>query len=169
MVAKGISIIYEATVSQVQSTENCYNVVLTNGQTICADRVMLATGRVPNTTGLGLERAGIKVNEFGAVVVDEKMTTNVSHIWAVGDVTGHIQLTPVAIHDAMCFVKNAFENTSTPPDYDLITTAVFHSPKLELLVFQKKMHSIVISVSRFIVQFFVLCAMFFPGVRKKCL
>ncbi|WP_208432037.1 FAD-dependent oxidoreductase, partial [Bartonella bovis] len=101
MIKKGISIIYGAAVSKVQAVRNYYNVVLSNGQTISADRIMLATGRVPNTTDLGLERAGVKVNEFGAIIVDERMTTNVPHIWAVGDVTGHIQLTPVAIHDAM--------------------------------------------------------------------
>ncbi|WP_455466702.1 glutathione-disulfide reductase [Bartonella sp. B39] len=130
MIEKGISIIYGATVSKVQARGNCCDVVLSSGQTIGADRIMLATGRVPNTTGLGLERAGVKLNEFGAVVVDERMTTNVPHIWAIGDVTGHIQLTPVAIHDAMCFVKTAFENTPTTPDYDLITTAVFSQPEI---------------------------------------
>ncbi|WP_330168871.1 glutathione-disulfide reductase [Bartonella grahamii] len=130
MVEKGISILYGVTVSKVQSAENCYEVVLSNGKMISADQVMLATGRVPNTVGLGLERAGVKVNTFGAVVVDERMTTNISHIGAVGDVTGHIQLTPVAIHDAMCFVKTAFENIPTTPDYDLITTAVFSQPEI---------------------------------------
>ncbi|WP_208436066.1 glutathione-disulfide reductase [Bartonella phoceensis] len=130
MIEKGISIIYGATVSKVQSMSDCYDVVLSSGQTMHADQIMLATGRVPNTKGLGLERAGVRVNEFGAVVVDERMTTNVPHIWAVGDVTGHIQLTPVAIHDAMCFVKTAFENTPTTPNYDLITTAVFSQPEI---------------------------------------
>ncbi len=130
MVEKGISIIYGETVSKVQATGNYYNLVLSSGQMISTDQVMLATGRVPNTMGLGLERAGVKVNEFGAVVVDERMTTNVPHIWAVGDVTGHIQLTPVAIHDAICFVKTAFENIPTTPDYDLITTAVFSQPEI---------------------------------------
>ncbi|WP_375656204.1 glutathione-disulfide reductase [Bartonella sp. MR63HLJHH] len=130
MIEKGISIFYGVTISKVQAAENCYEVVLSNRQTIGADQIMLATGRVPNTTGLRLERAGVQVDEFGAVVVDERMTTNVPHIWAVGDVTGHIQLTPVAIHDAMCFVKTAFENIPTTPDYDLITTAVFSQPEI---------------------------------------
>ncbi|WP_375659214.1 glutathione-disulfide reductase [Bartonella sp. MR30HLJHH] len=130
MTEKGISIFYGVTISKVQATENCYEVILSNGQTISVDQIMLATGRVPNTTGLKLERAGVQVDEFGAVVVDERMTTNIPHIWAVGDVTGHIQLTPVAIHDAMCFVKTAFENIPTTPDYDLITTAVFSQPEI---------------------------------------
>lgn len=130
MIEKGISILYGETVSQVQVTSDCYDVTLSNGQMINTDQIMLATGRVPNTTGLGLERIGIEVNEFGAIVVDEKMTTNVPHIWAVGDVTGQIQLTPVAIYDAMCFVKTAFENVPTIPDHDLIATAVFSQPEI---------------------------------------
>ncbi|WP_175869232.1 glutathione-disulfide reductase [Bartonella gabonensis] len=130
MIEKGISILYDVTISKVQDAENCYKVFLSNGQTINTDQVMFATGRMPNTAGLGLERAGIEVNAFGAVIVDEKMTTNIPHIWAVGDVTGHIQLTPVAIHDAMCFVKTAFENIPTKPNYDLITTAVFSQPEI---------------------------------------
>ncbi|WP_142417080.1 glutathione-disulfide reductase [Bartonella massiliensis] len=130
MIEKGISILYGVTISKVQAVENCYDVVLSNGQTIKTDQVMLAMGRIPNTVGLGLERAGIEVNAFGGIIVDEKMTTNIPHIWAVGDVTGHIQLTPVAIHDAMCFVKTAFENIPTKPDYDLITTAVFSQPEI---------------------------------------
>ncbi|WP_375622693.1 MULTISPECIES: glutathione-disulfide reductase [unclassified Bartonella] len=130
MIEKGISILYGVTISKVQVAENCYEVVLSNEKIISADQIMLATGRVPNTTGLRLERAGVQVDEFGAVIVDERMTTNIPHIWAVGDVTGHIQLTPVAIHDAMCFVKTAFENIPTTPDYDLITTAVFSQPEI---------------------------------------
>ncbi|GAA4661100.1 glutathione-disulfide reductase [Bartonella pachyuromydis] len=130
MIEKGISIVYGTTVSKVQAIGDCYDVTLSNGQTINADQIMLATGRVPNTTGLGLERTGIEVNELGAIVVDERMTTNVPHIWAVGDVTGHIQLTPVAIYDAMCFVKTVFENVPTTPDHDLIATAVFSQPEI---------------------------------------
>lgn len=130
MIEKGISILYGVTISKVQAAENYYNVLLSNGQMINTDQVMLATGRMPNTVGLGLERAGIEVNAFGGVIVDDTMTTNIPHIWAVGDVTGHIQLTPVAIHDAMCFVKTAFENIPTKPNYDLITTAVFSQPEI---------------------------------------
>lgn len=130
MIEKGISILYGETIAQVKATKECYNVILSSGKTIGADQVMFAMGRVPNTTGLGLERAGVKVDESGAVIVDEMMTTNVPHIWAVGDVTGHVQLTPVAIHDAMCFVKTAFENTPTKPDYDLVATAIFSQPEI---------------------------------------
>ncbi|OPB31526.1 glutathione-disulfide reductase [Bartonella sp. AR 15-3] len=130
MIEKGISIIYGATVAQVEAKNNRYKVVLSNGQIISTDQVMLATGRVPNTKNLGLQKIGVKLNENGAIIVDEKMTTSVSHIWAVGDVTGHVQLTPVAIHDAMCFIKTAFEEIPTIPDYNLIATAVFSQPEI---------------------------------------
>ncbi|KEC56925.1 glutathione-disulfide reductase [Bartonella rochalimae ATCC BAA-1498] len=130
MIEKGISIIYEATVNQVESQNGHYNVVLSNGQILNTDQVMLATGRVPNTKGLELQRAGVKLNKDGAIIVDEKMTTNIPHIWAVGDVTGHVQLTPVAIHEAMCFIKTAFEDTPTIPNYNLIATAVFSQPEI---------------------------------------
>ncbi len=130
MIEKGISIIYEATVNQVESQNGHYNVVLSNGQILNTDQVMLATGRVPNTKGLELQRAGVKLNKDGAIIVDEKMTTNISHIWAVGDVTGHVQLTPVAIHEAMCFIKTAFEDTPMIPNYNLIATAVFSQPEI---------------------------------------
>ncbi|MCZ2328347.1 glutathione-disulfide reductase [Bartonella sp. F02] len=130
MIEKGISIIYGATISQVKENDSHYDVVLSTGETINADKVMLATGRVPNTENLGLEKAGVNLDESGAVIVDKMMRTNIPHIWAVGDVTGHIQLTPIAIHEAMCFVKTAFKNTPTAPDYDLIATAVFSQPEI---------------------------------------
>ncbi|MFT4321262.1 glutathione-disulfide reductase [Bartonella bacilliformis] len=130
MIQKGISVIYGAAVSQVKVESKSYNVTLANGQTITADQVMWATGRVPNTKGLGLEQAGVKLDNTGAVIVDEKMMTNVPHIWAIGDVTGHLQLTPVAIHEAMCFINTTFKNTPTVPDYDLISVAVFSQPEI---------------------------------------
>ncbi|MCZ2204186.1 glutathione-disulfide reductase [Bartonella sp. A05] len=130
MVEKGISIVYSTTVSQVKTQGYGYDVILSNGQTVSVDKVMLATGRVPNTAGLGLERAGVQLNEAGAIIVDKTMTTNIPHIWAVGDVTGNIQLTPLAIHEAMCFVKTAFKNIPTVPDRDLIATAVFSQPEI---------------------------------------
>ncbi|WP_455477473.1 glutathione-disulfide reductase [Bartonella sp. B41] len=138
MIEKGISIIYGVTASQIKVAGDGYNVILSSGNIINTDQIMSAVGRVPNTIGLGLKRAGVELNEFGAVVVDERLTTNVPHIWAVGDVTGHIQLTPVAIHDAICFVKTAFENISSVPDYNLISTAVFSQPEIGTVGFSEE-------------------------------
>ena len=91
---------------------------------------MLAIGRVPNTDGLGLERAGVQVDGQGAVIVDELMRTSADNIYAVGDVTNRVQLTPVAIHEAMCLVETAFRDNPTSPDHDMIATAVFSQPEI---------------------------------------
>lgn len=100
------------------------------GQTLAVDTIMLALGRDPNTHGLGLEAAGVQVNERGAIVVDEYSRTSVPHIYALGDVTDRVQLTPVAIHEAMCFIETEYRNNPTKPDHDLIATAVFSQPEI---------------------------------------
>ncbi|ALE03878.1 glutathione-disulfide reductase [Bartonella ancashensis] len=130
MIEKGISIIYGEIPSRVEVNNKHYDITLSNGQILSADQAVWAAGRVPNTMGLGLEDVGVKLNNSGAIIVDEKMMTNVPHIWAVGDVTGNAQLTPVAIHEAMCFVKNVFKDIPTVPDYDLIPTSVFSQPEI---------------------------------------
>ena len=95
-----------------------------------ADAMMLAIGRVPNTDGLGLEKAGVEVGSRGEVRVDEYSKTNVEHIYAIGDVTDRLQLTPVAIQEAMAFVKTVFEQKPTPVDHHLVPTAVFSQPEI---------------------------------------
>lgn len=130
MQAKGIHIILDTTVDTVENRGGQRAVGLSDGQTIAADQVMFAVGRIPNTAGLGLDRAKVAVDAVGAVIVDPYMQTSISHIWAVGDVTNRIQLTPVAIHEAMCFLKTAFENKPTAPDHDLVATAVFSQPEI---------------------------------------
>ncbi|WP_018239929.1 glutathione-disulfide reductase [Ensifer sp. BR816] len=97
---------------------------------IAVDQVMLALGRVPNTKGLGLETAGVKTDERGAIVVDAFSRTSAPGIYALGDVTDRVQLTPVAIHEAMCFIETEYRNNPTSPDHDLIATAVFSQPEI---------------------------------------
>jgi glutathione reductase (NADPH) len=94
------------------------------------DKVMLAVGRLPNLAGLGLETAGVALTRTGAIQVDEYSRTNVDHIWAIGDVTDRLQLTPVAIHEAMCFVETVFRGRPTRPDYRKVATAVFSQPEI---------------------------------------
>ncbi|OBZ92338.1 glutathione reductase [Pararhizobium polonicum] len=98
--------------------------------TLSADQVMLALGRVPNTKGLGLEAAGIAVNERGAIIVDAFSRTSAPGVYAFGDVTDRVQLTPVAIHEAMCFIETEYKGNPTSPDHDLIATAVFSQPEI---------------------------------------
>jgi glutathione reductase (NADPH) len=131
MEAKGIRIICTDLISEVAKAPAGGLVARTlNGQTLAVDTVMLALGRDPNTQGLGLEAAGIEVNDRGAIVVDDHSRTSVPHVFALGDVTDRVQLTPVAIHEAMCFIETEFKNNPTSPDHDLIATAVFSQPEI---------------------------------------
>jgi len=102
----------------------------TNGQERVYDRVMFATGRSPNTHDLGLDRVGVKVGRRGEIVVDEYSQTNVPSIYAIGDVTNRIQLTPVAIREGMAFAATVFEGRPTKVDHDLVASAVFTQPEL---------------------------------------
>ncbi len=93
-----------------------------------SDVTMFATGRVPHTVGLGLENAGVKLNEKGAVRVDEFSKTNVDNIWAVGDVTDRINLTPVAIREGAAFADTVFNDKPTHFDHEMVASAVFSQP-----------------------------------------
>lgn len=130
MVAKGIRILCQDVMEKVTNGENGLVIETMKGETLNAGVVMLALGRDPNTKGLGLEKAGVALNERGAVIVDDYSRTNVENIYALGDVTDRVQLTPVAIHEAMCFIETEYKNNPTKPDYDLIPTAVFSQPEI---------------------------------------
>ena len=131
MVEKGIRIILTDVIESVAKADAGGLIAKTkNGETLAVDTVMLALGRDPNTRGLGLEAAGVQMNERGAIVVDEYSRTNVPNIYALGDVTDRVQLTPVAIHEAMCFIETEYRNNPTAPDHDLIATAVFSQPEI---------------------------------------
>ncbi|RYZ32770.1 MAG: glutathione-disulfide reductase, partial [Sphingobacteriales bacterium] len=131
MVEKGIRIILTDVIENVEKTAAGGLLAKTKtGETIAVDTVMLALGRDPNTKGLGLEAAGVDTNQRGAIVVDEYSRTNVPSIFALGDVTDRVQLTPVAIHEAMCFIETEYKNNPTAPDHELISTAVFSQPEI---------------------------------------
>lgn len=131
MEAKGIRILCEDLIEDVRLGVNGERHARTskNGE-LTVDAVMLALGRDPNTAGLGLETAGVKIDPKGAIIVDEYSRTNVPGIFALGDVTDRVQLTPVAIHEAMCFIDTEYRNRPTKPDLDLIATAVFSQPEI---------------------------------------
>jgi glutathione reductase (NADPH) len=131
MEAKGIKIRCCEIIKEVKRNENGrLHVDLLSGDQLVADQVMLAIGRIPNTKTLGLEQVGVKVDEIGAIEVDDYSRTNIANIWAVGDVTNRVQLTPVAIHEAMCFLETAFKENPTRPDHRDIATAVFSQPEI---------------------------------------
>jgi glutathione reductase (NADPH) len=131
MAAKGIRVRCVEVIKEVKQSDNGrLTVHLSSGDELVADQVMLAIGRVPNTKSLGLEAAGVEVDEIGAIRVDAYSRTTKANIWAVGDVTNRVQLTPVAIHEAMCFLETAFRNNPTKPDHRQIATAVFSQPEI---------------------------------------
>jgi glutathione reductase (NADPH) len=107
---------------------------LEDGNTLVADAVLYATGRVPNVNALGLDAAGVAQSAQGAVVVNEHYQTNVPHIYAVGDVTARVQLTPVALGEAMVVVDHllgpAAGKAARTMSYDVIPTAVFTHPNV---------------------------------------
>ncbi len=105
-------------------------VTFEDGSSARYDLVMFATGRKPNTANLGLEQAGVKLGADGAVVVDAYSRSSVDSIWAIGDVTNRLNLTPVAIAEAMCLARTLFRGEPTPVDHENVPTAVFSDPNL---------------------------------------
>jgi glutathione reductase (NADPH) len=101
---------------------------LSNDLTFETSAVMFATGREPYTQGLGLEQAGVSLNDKGAVAVDAFSRTNIDSIWAVGDVTDRINLTPVAIREGAAFAQTEFYDNPTTFDHDMVASAVFSQP-----------------------------------------
>ena len=99
-------------------------------ETLDADLILYATGRHPNTAGLGLENAGVATAPNGAVLVDAWSRSNVAHVWAVGDVTDRINLTPVAIREGHCFAETVFNDNPISPDHEDVPTAVFSQPAI---------------------------------------
>ncbi|KAK9795924.1 hypothetical protein WJX73_005162 [Symbiochloris irregularis] len=94
------------------------------------DHVLMATGRQPNTQNMGLEEVGVKLEKSGAVAVDKASRTSVPNIWAIGDVTNRLNLTPVALMEGMAFAATAFGDNESFPDYENVASAVFSSPPL---------------------------------------
>jgi glutathione reductase (NADPH) len=127
---RGIRIVTRQTVTDIEKTEHCYFVQLSDHESFEVDRVMFATGRRPNVHGLGLEKAGVRTNQMQAIAVDAYSRTSVPHIYAVGDVTDRVNLTPVAIREGHAFADTVFGNRPTPVDHTDIPTAVFSEPEV---------------------------------------
>ncbi len=113
-----------------KNDDGSLRVSMTNHDDIEVDCVMFATGRLPNTPGLGLEQVGVELGARGAVRVDDYSKTNIDSIYAVGDVTNRIQLTPVAIREGHAFADTVFGNKPTTVDYACVPNAVFSHPPI---------------------------------------
>ena len=130
IVKKGIDLRIGTNVTAIEKTGAGLVATLTDGSTLTADTIMYATGRRPNTPGLGLEAAGVTLRADGAVPVDEWSKTNVENIYAVGDVTDRIQLTPVALMEGHCFADTVYGGRPRSPDHDDVASAVFSQPSV---------------------------------------
>ncbi|TAL81311.1 MAG: glutathione-disulfide reductase [Beijerinckiaceae bacterium] len=130
MVEAGINFKFGILPERIDKAGATLKVTLNNGATLEVDQVMLATGRNPNTKDLGLEKAGVSLDAIGAVKVDEFSQSTVPSIYAVGDVTNRIALTPVAIREGHAFADTVFGNKPTAVDYIGVPTAVFTTPEL---------------------------------------
>jgi glutathione reductase (NADPH) len=128
---RGIEIHTRTQVARIEKDpREGYTVFTGIGQEISADLVMYATGRGPNTKGLGLDAVGVKSNEKGAVLVDEWQKTSVPNIYAVGDVTDRLNLTPVAISEGRAIAETLYNNNPIKVDHADVPTAVFSNPPI---------------------------------------
>jgi len=127
---RGIDIRINTDIARIEKEAEGYQVHCKSGDSLQAGLVMAATGRLPNTMGLGLENAGVDLGWNGHVVVNEFSCSSVDNIYAVGDVTDRVNLTPVAIHEATAFAETVFNEMVTPVDHTMIPTAVFSDPEI---------------------------------------
>jgi len=130
MERRGIKIITKQTVVAVEKVEHGYCVELSDRRSFMVDRVMFATGRRPNVSDFGLEAVGVKLAKNGGVAVDEFSRTSVPHIYAIGDVTNRVNLTPVAIREGHAFADTVFGGKPTAVDHANVPTAVFSEPEV---------------------------------------
>lgn len=128
--ARGITVITNDTISRVDRRDNGLVASLKSGGEVPADQVMYAIGRSPATDGLGLETVGVETGPRGQIMVDAQSQTSVTGVYAVGDVTDRVNLTPVAIREGHAFADRVFGGKSADISYDLIPTAVFTTPEI---------------------------------------
>ena len=128
---QGIEMNYQSQVSNVdRQADHSLLVTFADGTSTEVDQVLMAIGRKPRLTGIGLEALGIETTRQGTIAVNDKFQTNIDNIYALGDVTGDIELTPVALAEAMTLVNHWYGDSTKYMDYNLIPTAVFTQPNV---------------------------------------
>ncbi|MEQ1621653.1 MAG: glutathione-disulfide reductase [Methylococcales bacterium] len=127
---KGISLLFNADIEAIEKTGDAFTVQLIGGNKMTTDLVLYATGRTPNSTGFGLEALGVEMDDEGAIKVYDDYRTNVSSIYAIGDVTNRVNLTPVAIAEGMALIDQLYAKQARAVDYDNVPTAVFCQPAI---------------------------------------
>ncbi len=126
----GVRLTMKAVLTRLDKTAGGIRATLSTGEKVDTDVVLFAIGRHPNTEGLGLDRAGVKLDDAGAVIVDEFSQSCVDNIYAIGDVTNRTNLTPVAIRDGHAFADTVYNKRPTPVDHAGIPSAVFGRPPI---------------------------------------
>jgi glutathione reductase (NADPH) len=134
----GVDLRFEVNVEAIEPTAGGLQLQLTDGTALEADVVLYATGRKPNLEGLGLDNVEVGIDEFGSVIVDEEYRTTQPSIFALGDVTGGMELTPVALAEGMAFARRQFGGADYAVDYDFIPTAVFCQPNIGTVGFTEE-------------------------------
>jgi len=130
MRAQGIKIAYHTEPAAIEKTDDGLAVITNHGARIDTGAVMIATGRRPNTEGLGLQKLGVEMGWNGRIMVDGSYRSSVPSIYAVGDATDRVNLTPVAIRDAVAFIEANYKNNPNPVDLAFLPTAVFSQPEI---------------------------------------
>ena len=130
MEKKGINLIFNKDIKKIKKINTEISTELYDGQKLTADQIMFATGRRPNCSNIGLDEVGVKLDAEGAVKINSNYQTNISSIYAVGDVTNRINLTPVALAEGSIVANNLFNNTSKIASYENIPTCVFSQPNI---------------------------------------
>ena len=127
---RGIDLRFDTVIDGIERKNGRIAAALNTGDTVEADLMLCATGRVPNTAGLGLEEIGVELDARGAIIVDDFLESSVPGIYALGDVIDRIALTPVALAEGMAFVETAIKNNPTVIDYTNVPSAVFSQPPI---------------------------------------
>ena len=127
---KGIQLKFNSEVTRIDRDADGLRVTMRDGSVLASDTVMYATGRHPNTAGLGLAECGVQLADDGAVVVDALYRTSVPSIFAIGDVTNRVNLTPVALAEGMVVARRLFAQHDSQVDYAFIPTAIFSQPPI---------------------------------------
>ena len=135
---RGIRILTRKIVKAVEKVDHGFDVCLSDNEQILVDLAMFATGRRPNTEGLGLKNVGVKISERNAIMVDTYSRTSVPNIYAVGDVTDRVNLTPVAIREGHAFADTVFGGKPTAVDHTKVPTAVFSEPEVGVIGLTEK-------------------------------
>jgi glutathione reductase (NADPH) len=125
---RGVDLRFNSDITKIEKIGAALKATLTDGNVVEADQILYATGRGSKTPNLGLEKAGVKLKENGAVVVDEYSKSSVDSIYAIGDCTDRMMLTPVAIAEGMALANTLFNNKPTQPRYLNVPTAIFSTP-----------------------------------------